>query len=41
MFDYDRELGVRSTFIAGMKKTVYNSVDYGTIVLASYAVPAV
>jgi len=41
LFDYDRELGVRSNFIAGMKKTVYNSVDYGTIVLASYAVPAV
>lgn len=41
LFDYERELGVRSNFIAGMKKTVYNSVDYGTIVLASYAVPAV
>lgn len=40
MFDYDRELGVRTSFIAGMKKTVYNSVDYGTIVLASYAAPA-
>lgn len=40
LFDYDRELGVRSSFIAGMKKTVYNSVDYGTIVLGSYAAPA-
>lgn len=39
-FDYDRELGVRSSFIGGIKKTVYNSVDYGTIVLASYAIPA-
>lgn len=40
MFDYDRELGVRASFIAGMKKTVYNSVDYGTIVLSTYAAPA-
>lgn len=40
LFDYDRELGVRSSFIAGVKKTVYNSVDYGTIVLATYAAPA-
>lgn len=40
MFDYDRELGVRTSFIAGMKKTVYNSVDYGTIVLSTYAAPA-
>ncbi len=40
LFDYDRELGVRSSFIGGIKKTIYNSVDYGTIVLASYAAPA-
>ena len=40
LFDYDRELGVRSNTIAGLKKTVYNSVDYGTIVLGSYAAPA-
>lgn len=40
LFDYERELGVRTSFIGGMKKTVYNSVDYGTIVLASYAAPA-
>lgn len=40
LFDYDRELGVRSSFIAGVKKTVYNSVDYGTIVLSTYAAPA-
>lgn len=40
LFDYDRELGVRTSFIAGMKKTVYNSVDYGTIVLSTYAAPA-
>lgn len=40
LFDYERELGVRSSFIAGLKKTVYNSVDYGTIVLPTYAAPA-
>ncbi|XAI96512.1 hypothetical protein [Microcystis phage Mae-JY35] len=40
LFDYDRELGVRSSFIGGMKKTVYNNVDYGTIVITSYAAPA-
>lgn len=40
LFDYDRELGVRASFIAGLKKTVYNSVDYGTIVLPTYAAPA-
>lgn len=40
LFDYDRELGVRSSFIGGLKKTVYNSVDYGTIVLSTYAAPA-
>lgn len=39
-FDYDRELGVRASSIFGVKKTVYNSVDYGTIVLGSYAAPA-
>lgn len=38
MFDYDRELGVRASAIGGIKKTVYNSVDYGTIVLSTYAV---
>lgn len=38
MFDYDRELGVRASAIGGLKKTVYNSVDYGTIVISTYAV---
>jgi N4-gp56 family major capsid protein len=40
LFDYDRELGVRASAIAGLKKGVYNSVDVGTIVLTTYAVPA-
>lgn len=38
MFDYDRELGVRASAIGGLKKTVYNSVDYGTIAISTYAV---
>ncbi len=40
LFDYQRELGVRAEAIFGCKKTVYNSVDYGTIVLSTYAAPA-
>lgn len=40
LFDYDRELGVRASFISGLKKGVYNSVDVGSIVLTTYAVPA-
>ena len=40
LFDYDRELGVRASGIAGLKKGVYNSVDVGTIALTTYAVPA-
>jgi N4-gp56 family major capsid protein len=40
LFDYDRELGVRCSWISGLKKTVYNSEDFGTIVLSTYAAPA-
>lgn len=36
-FDYQRELGVRASSVFGMKKTVYNSEDYGVIVLSTYA----
>lgn len=39
-FDYGREYGVRASTIFGAKKTVYNSVDYGTIVLSTYAASA-
>src|SRR5574343_968915 len=34
LFDYKRKLGVNARLIMGAKKTVYNSVDFGTIVLA-------
>ena len=38
LFDYQNELGVSCGFIAGMKKTRFNSADFGAIVLSSYAV---
>ena len=37
LFDYDNQLGVAAGCISGMKKHVYNSVDFGTIVLSTYA----
>lgn len=37
-FDYGRKLGVSASMIWGLKKSVFNSTDYGTIVLATYAV---
>lgn len=38
LFDYQNELGVSAGAIFGMKKTVFNSLDFATIVLSSYAV---
>lgn len=37
LFDYQRELGVSVQTILGMKKTVFNSVDFGTVVVSTYA----
>lgn len=37
LFDYKRWLGVGVKSIFGMKKTVFNSVDFGTVVVSSYA----
>lgn len=37
LFDYGNQLGVSSAMIWGAKKTVFNSVDFGTIVLSTYA----
>jgi N4-gp56 family major capsid protein len=37
LHDYDRELGVHARMIWGMKKTVYNSTDFATIVIPTYA----
>lgn len=36
LFDYERELGISAQSMFGMKKTQFNSVDFGTIVIASY-----
>jgi N4-gp56 family major capsid protein len=36
-FDYGNQLGISTGTIWGLKKVVYNSKDYGTIVLATYA----
>lgn len=37
LFDYGNKLGVAACMIFAMKKTVFNSADFGTIVLSSYA----
>ncbi|HZC17384.1 MAG TPA: N4-gp56 family major capsid protein [Caulobacteraceae bacterium] len=36
LFDYGNQLGVAAACIYGLKKSQYNSADYGTVVLASY-----
>ncbi len=41
LFDYERELGVSAQTVWGLKKTVFNSVDFSTIVISTYAAPAV
>jgi len=38
LFDYGNQLGVKAGLIGGMKKAVYNSIDFGTIVVSTYAV---
>jgi N4-gp56 family major capsid protein len=35
LFDYGNALGVSAGCIAGMKKTVYNSADFSTIVISA------
>lgn len=37
LFDYGNQLGVAAGKIFGLKKTVYNSTDFGTIVISTYA----
>lgn len=36
LFDYEHELGVSGAAMFGMKKTVFNSVDFGVITIHSY-----
>jgi len=40
LFDYQNQLGVAAAAIWGMKKTVFNGSDVGTIVIPTYAVAA-
>lgn len=37
LMDHQRNLEVSAWAIWGLKKTVFNSVDYGTVVIATYA----
>ena len=37
LFDYGNQLGVEAGMIFGVKKTQFNSIDFGTIVLSGYA----
>lgn len=38
LFDYENELGVSAGLIWGLKKSVFNSTDFGTIAVSTYAV---
>jgi N4-gp56 family major capsid protein len=38
LFDYERELGVSAQTVWGVKKSVFNSLDFGAIVATTYAV---
>ena len=38
MFDYGNQLGVKAGCISGMKKLVWNSQDFGVVVMSSWAV---
>lgn len=40
LFDYDNQLGVSAGCIFGMKKAVWNSADFGTVVISTYAAAA-
>lgn len=40
LFDYGNQLGVSAGAIFGIKKNVYNSKDFGTIVISTYATQA-
>ena len=38
LFDYENQLGVSAGMIFGTKKTIFNSRDFGTVAMASWAV---
>lgn len=35
LFDYDNQLGVKAGAIFGLKKTIFNSIDFGTVVIST------
>jgi N4-gp56 family major capsid protein len=37
LFDYGNQLGVEAGFIFGMKKLVFNSADFSTVVISTYS----
>jgi N4-gp56 family major capsid protein len=37
LFDYGNQLGVEAGFVFGIKKLVFNSADFGTIVVSTYS----
>jgi N4-gp56 family major capsid protein len=37
LFDYERELGVSAQTVWGIKKSVFNGADFGTIVVSTFA----
>jgi hypothetical protein len=37
LFDHKRRLEVSAWSIWGLKKTVFNSIDFGTVVVSTYA----
>ena len=38
LFDYENQLGVSAGMIFGVKKTIFNSLDFGTIAVPTYAI---
>jgi len=37
LFDYENQLGISASMIWGLKKAVYNGIDFSTIVLTTYS----
>lgn len=40
LFDYENQLGVAAGTIFGLKKTIFNSADFATVVMSTYAAAA-
>lgn len=40
LFDYERELGVAGKTVWGVKKAKFNGLDFGALVVSTYAAPA-